>query len=52
MATEIRTRVEAFGLGWWLALLIGLLAIVLWALGQMSREQAMIVLAVCAVALR
>lgn len=52
MAAEIRTRVEAFGIGWWLALIVAILAVVLWALGQMDRSQAMLLLAVCAVALR
>lgn len=51
MATDIRTRVEAFGLGWWVALFVGVVAVILGFMGFLPKEHAMLICAVCAVRL-
>jgi hypothetical protein len=51
MATEVRTRIEGIGLGWWVALIVGLIAILLGFMGMLPKEVAMLIVAICAVRL-
>jgi hypothetical protein len=51
MAADIRTRIEGFGLGWWVALFVALIAIILGFMGLLPKEVAMLIVAVCAVRL-
>lgn len=51
MAANIRTRIEGFGLGWWVALFVGVVAIIMGAMSLLPKEVAMLIVAVCAVRL-
>jgi hypothetical protein len=51
MATEVRTRIEGLGIGWWVALVVALVAIIMGAMGLLPKEVAMLIVAVCAVRL-
>lgn len=47
----LRERVESFGLGWWLALIVALVAIILGFMNLLPKEHAFLVVAVCSIRL-
>jgi len=51
MAADIRTRVERFEIGFWVALILAVLAAVMGVTDLLDKGLAMLVVAICAVRL-